>query len=104
MIRPVVHLVLHLVAPALLARIAWRAHWLRAWLIMVATMAVDLDYLLARPIYDASRCSLGFHPLHSYPAFVAYALMAAWPRTRIVGVGLLLHMALDFVDCLWMRL
>ena len=104
MIRPVAHLVLHLVAPGLLARLAWRAHWPRAWLIMVATMAVDLDHLLARPIYDASRCSLGFHPLHSYPALAAYLLLALWPRTRIVGVGLLLHMALDVIDCVWMRL
>jgi hypothetical protein len=104
MIRPVVHLVLHLVAPGLLARLAWRTHWLRAWLVMLATMAVDLDHLLARPIYDASRCSLGFHPLHSYLAVAAYLLLALWPRTRIVGVGLLLHMALDVIDCVWMRL
>jgi hypothetical protein len=103
MLRPILHLVLHAAVPALLARVAWRAHWLRAWLIMVATMAVDLDHLLARPIYDANRCSLGFHPLHSYPALVAYLLLALWPRTRLVGVGLLVHVALDVVDCVWIR-
>jgi hypothetical protein len=100
--RPILHLVLHALVPGLLARIAWRAHWPRAWLIMLATMAVDLDHLLARPIYDANRCSVGFHPLHSYPALVAYVLLAAWPRTRLVGVGLLVHMALDVIDCVWM--
>ena len=103
MLRPVLHVVLHAAVPALLARVAWRAHWVRAWLIMVATTAVDLDHLLAHPIYDPNRCSLGFHPLHSYPAIAAYALMAVWPRTRLVGVGLLVHVALDLIDCLWMR-
>jgi len=103
MLRPLLHLVLHVAAPALLARFAWRARWVRAWLVMLATMAVDLDHLLARPVYDAGRCSIGFHPLHSYPALVAYLLLALWPRTRLVGVGLLLHMALDIVDCFLMR-
>ncbi|MBI5482767.1 MAG: hypothetical protein HY906_28185 [Deltaproteobacteria bacterium] len=104
MLRPVLHLVLHVAAPALVARLAWRAHWLRAWLVMLATMVVDLDHVLARPTYDAHRCSIGVHPLHSYPALVAYLLLAVWPRTRLLGVGLLLHMALDVIDCVWMRL
>ena len=104
MLRPVLHLVLHVAAPALLARLACRERWLRAWLVMVTTMVVDLDHLLARPVYDAGRCSLGFHPLHSYPALAAYLVLAAWPRTRLVGFGLLVHMALDLTDCVWMRL
>ena len=42
-------------------------------------MLVDLDHLLADPIYDPERCSIGFHPLHSIPAIVVYALMFALP-------------------------
>lgn len=66
---------------------------------MVATMAVDLDHLVADPIYDPMRCSIGFHPLHQ-PIFIAvYALLCGFKKTRWVGIGLLVHMALDSIDC-----
>jgi len=29
--------------------------------------------------------------------------VAAIPKTRIVGFGLLIHIALDGLDCVWMR-
>lgn len=102
-LRPFVHLLLHVAAPAIVARIAYRKRFRRAWLIMVATMLVDLDHVLADPLYDPDRCSIGFHPLHQYPVIAIYALAAWWPRTRLIGIGLLLHMFLDGVDCLWMR-
>ena len=102
-IRPVVHLVLHALLPALVARKFYRQTFWKAWLIMCATMLVDFDHLLADPVYDPDRCSIGFHPLHQYPLIAVYALAAAWPRTRLVGIGLLLHMFLDGIDCFWMR-
>lgn len=66
---------------------------------MFATMLVDLDHLLADPIYDPNRCGIGFHPLHSYPAIAAYALLFIPRPTRLVALGLLIHMALDALDC-----
>ena len=66
---------------------------------MIATMAVDLDHLLANPIYDPNRCSIGFHPLHSYIAIGIYAVLLIFPRLRIMAIGLLIHMALDYMDC-----
>jgi hypothetical protein len=102
MLRPGVHLALHLIVPALFARRLSPAHPFRAWLIMVATMAIDADHLLADPIYDPDRCSLGFHPLHTWPMLPASVLLAVWPLTRWVGVGLLIHLGLDGIDCLWM--
>ncbi len=66
---------------------------------MIATMAVDLDHLLANPIYDPNRCSIGFHPLHSYIAIGVYLLLLIFPRIRIIAIGLLIHMALDYLDC-----
>jgi hypothetical protein len=60
---------------------------------------VDLDHLLAHPVIDPCRCSIGFHPLHTWPAIIMYGLLAAWPRTRLIGLGLLIHMALDQADC-----
>lgn len=95
----VLHLVLHVAVPALVAGLFFRPHWRRAWLVMLATMIVDLDHLLANPIYDPNRCSIGFHPLHTVPAIAVYTVLAFIPRTRLVGLGLVLHMLLDFSDC-----
>ena len=64
-------------------------------------MIVDLDHLIANPIYQADRCSINFHPLHSYYAIVTYIIMAFLRRPlNIIGIGLLLHMLTDFCDCL----
>jgi hypothetical protein len=29
--------------------------------------------------------------------------MLLFPKLRLVGLGLVIHMALDAIDCLWMR-
>jgi hypothetical protein len=100
-LQQIVHYSLHLLFPGLIAWAFFRSHWKKAWLIMLATMLVDLDHLLADPIFDPDRCSIGFHPLHTYPAIGAYFLLAFFPQTRIVAVGLLFHMATDYQDCLW---
>jgi len=100
MFFPLFHLVLHGIIPAIAARLAFRKIWLHAWLIMMLTMTVDLDHLLASPIYDPDRCGIGFHPLHSYPAIGAYFLLLLAPKLRIIGVGLMLHMGLDLIDCM----
>ncbi len=68
---------------------------------MLITMAVDLDHLLADPIFDPDRCSIGFHPLHTIWAIGLYFILFIFPKSRIVGLGLLLHMATDYQDCLW---
>jgi hypothetical protein len=95
-----VHLMLHFITPVALARFAFPDRWKRISLIMVSTMIVDLDHLLANPVFDPLRCSIGFHPLHSYPAIAAYLLMLALPQLRFVGLGLLIHMGLDGLECL----
>lgn len=100
--QTLLHLSIHLLAPGAIAYLFFRNRWQRAWLIMVATMAVDLDHLLADPIYDPGRCSIGFHPLHSYPAIALYVLLTFPAVTRVVAVGLLVHMAADALDCLMM--
>ena len=93
------HLFLHFAVPAAVVSLLYRHRWQSAYLLMMATMMVDLDHLLANPIYDASRCSIGFHPLHQ-PWFISlYVILCFIPKTRIVGVGLIIHMILDSVDC-----
>lgn len=94
------HIVLHFAVPAAVARLAFRTWWLKAWLIMAATIAVDVDHLLADPIYQPDRCSIGFHPLHTWPAMVVYGVLALVPRVRVIGIGLLVHLVLDGIDCL----
>lgn len=101
MLRANVHLALHALVPAVIAAAFWRDKFWRTWLTLVATMVIDLDHLLADPVYDASRCSIGFHPLHSYPAIAAFGAAALWPRLRLIAMGLLIHMALDGIDCVW---
>ena len=93
------HLALHFVMPAIVAGLFFRQRWQMAYLVMMATMLVDLDHLLAAPIYDASRCSIGFHPLHEPWFIVRYAVLCFVPKTRLMGVGLMIHMVLDSIDC-----
>jgi len=93
------HLVLHFFAPLLIAFLFFRENWKLSYLVMMATMLVDLDHLLASPIYDASRCSIGVHPLHQYWFIALYLTMSFYPKTRLIGVGLIIHMSLDALDC-----
>jgi hypothetical protein len=100
--RSVLHALMHVAVPGMVARLFFRHDWRRAWLFMVATMLVDLDHLLADPIYDPNRCSIGFHPLHGYWAIGGYVLLIVPRSTRLVGLGLVIHMTLDALDCLLM--
>ena len=88
--------------PGLVALGFYRRNFWRAWGIMCLAMLVDVDHLLASPIYDPARCSIGFHPLHSELAIAGYGLALLAEPLRLLAIGLLLHMALDGLDCLLM--
>ena len=103
MLQTIVHYSLHFLATGLLAWIFFRNNWKKAWLIMTATMIVDIDHLLADPIFVSGRCSIGFHPLHSYYAIGVYFILLFFKKTRIIAVGLLFHMLTDYIDCWWMK-
>lgn len=102
-IQPILHYSLHFLFPFLIAWIFYRQKWLKTGLIMVSTMLVDLDHLLANPIFDPNRCSINFHYLHTYWAIGFYAILLLFPKTRVVAIGLLFHMLTDFQDCLWIK-
>ena len=93
------HLLLHFSVPAIVAGFFFRLQWKRAYGLMIVTMMVDLDHLLAIPIYDAARCSIGFHPLHQPPLMVGYLALCFFTKTRFIGFGLIIHMILDSIDC-----
>ena len=93
------HISLHLVVPLAVVGLFFKKDWKIAYFIMLSTMLVDLDHLLANPIYDPNRCSIGFHPLHQ-PWFIAfYFILSFYPKTRFIGIGLVIHMVLDAIDC-----
>ena len=94
-------------------------------------MVIDVDHLLADPIYDPDRCSIGFHPLHSHAAMVFFAvallLTIYWPaqaansgttktekhwlntadwssrrqKVRWFLIGVGIHLILDALDCVF---
>ena len=66
----------------------------------MSAMVIDLDHLVADPIYDPDRCSIGFHPLHEPYLMLIYAFLLIPNSTRLFGIGLLIHLILDFGDCL----
>jgi hypothetical protein len=96
------HIALHFVVPLLVARYGFYARFTSAYLTMIAAMVIDLDHLLAVPIYDPSRCSIGFHPLHDVIPIGIYVALLFFRRFRILGTGLCLHIILDTVDCAFM--
>lgn len=98
-----IHYGLHfLIFPGLVAFIAskyFNQSFKRVFIIMLLTMLVDIDHLFTDPIFDPNRCSVGFHFLHSYYAIAVYGISLFIKRTRIIAIGLLLHMLTDFIDC-----
>lgn len=110
------HILSHFAVPATVAWLVYRSGWQFAFAVLIGTMLVDVDHLLATPIYDPERCSIGFHPLHTWPAIAAYVGALSLPlaqagtldpatlskRGRVIhlaGLGLLIHMALDWSVC-----
>jgi hypothetical protein len=79
----------------------FRKNWKKAYLIMILTMLVDADHLLASPIFEPDRCSINFHPLHSYVAIGFYTFFLFITKLRVIAIGLLFHMLTDYQDCLW---
>ncbi|MCP4494401.1 MAG: hypothetical protein GY820_44945 [Gammaproteobacteria bacterium] len=94
------HIALHFIIPAIVVGLFFRHKWHFNYLIIMSTVLVDLDHLLADPIYSPTRCSIGFHPLHGFIPIAIYGLLCLPSRTRLIGIGLVIHMLLDFLDCL----
>lgn len=99
------HYFLHFIFIGAIAYWYDKKNWKRNWLILLATMVVDVDHVFADPLFDPDRCGIGYHPLHSYYAITAYILGVFFIKhytLRLIFIGLLFHMITDFIDCLWM--
>ncbi len=99
MLQTFAHYGIHFLVPLAVALLFFRSKWKMAFLIMILGMLIDLDHLLATPIFDPNRCSINFHPLHSYYAMVIYVILVLFKKTRLIGLGLCIHIVADFVDC-----
>jgi len=98
-----IHYFLHFGFPLIIAFLFFRKSWKPTYFIFLATMLVDLDHLVADPIFLANRCSINFHFLHSYYAILVYVGLLFLRRPfKLIGIGLLMHMATDLIDCLFM--
>ena len=98
-----IHYFLHFGFPFFIAYFFFRKEWKKTVLILLATMLVDLDHLIVTPIFDPNRCSFGFHPLHTYYAIVIYFILVCLKKPyKIIGIGLLLHILTDLIDCTFM--
>ena len=102
MLQPILHYGLHFGLPLIVALLFFKTKWKTAYLIMLCGILIDLDHLLAQPMFDPNRCSINFHPLHSYYAIAIYLGLSIYKKTRILGIGLIIHIIADVVDCLWM--
>ena len=102
LLRFSIHYGLHLLFPGLIAYLFFKKQWKKAWLLMLLTMMIDVDHLLANPVFDATRCSINFHPLHTYAAGSVYLIALFFTKTRVIAIGLLLHLLTDALDCLWL--
>ncbi len=102
MIQTFAHYGCHLFLPLFVALIWYKSQWKRAFLIMLAGILIDLDHLLANPIFDPNRCSIGFHPFHSYFAITFYVFLLIPKKSRLVALGLVIHIIADLVDCAFM--
>ncbi|WP_363288632.1 DUF6122 family protein [Lutibacter sp.] len=100
-LRFISHYGMHFLAPGVLAYLFFNEQWIKVWFIFILTMLVDVDHLIANPIFDATRCSINYHPLHSYYAIGVYLILLVPFKTRIIAIGLLFHMLTDAIDCLW---
>ena len=110
------HIALHFIVPLLVAFVIFRSTWQRAFGLMLTGLAIDIDHLLANPVYDPLRCSIGFHPLHSEIAIGIYAVLfvVSLPHglgkqllgrhrsaINLVSIGLVIHIGLDASDCIF---
>lgn len=104
LLQPLIHYGGHFLVPFALGWLIWRDKWKLAGLVILSTMLIDFDHLLTDPIFDPDRCSIGFHPLHTGWAaigYVALLLVRKW-WVRAIGLGCLLHLAVDGADCVMM--
>ena len=99
LLRTFAHYGVHFILPLIIALFFYRKQWKMVYVICLLAMVIDLDHLLATPVFDPNRCSINFHPLHTYYAIEGYMIFLFFKKTRVLGIALLIHIFADVVDC-----
>ncbi|MEO9891278.1 DUF6122 family protein [Aurantibacter sp.] len=100
MLRFILHYGIHFLVPIAIGFLFFKKEErLTIILILLAGILIDIDHIFANPIFDHDRCSIGFHPLHSYWAIATYIFLLLFKKTRIIGLALLIHIIADITDC-----
>ncbi|HUH47761.1 MAG TPA: DUF6122 family protein [Arenibacter sp.] len=102
MLRWGLHYGIHFLLPIIIGLLFYREHRSKAIIILLGGILIDIDHLWADPIFESGRCSINFHPLHTYGAIACYFVLLFPKRTRIFGIALLIHILADLTDCLLM--
>jgi len=93
------HYSIHFLVPVAVAFLFFKKDQRKVLFILWAGIFIDIDHLLATPIFDPERCSIDFHPLHTYWALIVYVGLFLIRKTRVIGLALLLHILADAIDC-----
>lgn len=99
MFRFFVHYGIHFLVPIAIGLFFFKENRLKVIVILLAGIIIDVDHLWANPIFDPERCSIGYHPLHSYWAIAVYFALLYFKKTWIFGLALLIHIFADALDC-----
>jgi len=101
MLRHFLHYGIHFLVPMAIAFLFFKENRLKVALFLLAGLLLDVDHILADPVFDSNRCSIGFHPLHSYFVIPFYFGLLFWKKTRLLGLALSIHIIADATDCLF---
>lgn len=73
-------------------------------LAILGSNIIDIDHLLANPIYDPARCSINNHPFHSWYTMPLWIIGLLFKNKyiRYFSLAVLLHLWLDYLDCLFL--
>ncbi|WP_276390142.1 DUF6122 family protein [Eudoraea chungangensis] len=99
MLRFILHYGFHFIVPIAVGLFFYRKNTVLVVTILLSAIIIDMDHLWADPVFDPNRCSINFHPLHSYLAIGVYFVLFLLRKTRIIGLALLLHILADTIDC-----
>ncbi|SHJ41268.1 hypothetical protein SAMN04487911_12038 [Arenibacter nanhaiticus] len=102
MLRFCVHYGIHFLVPIAIGLLFYKKQRFTVIAILLAGIIIDIDHVFADPLFDPNRCSINFHPLHTYWAIALYVAMLIPKKTRIFGLALVIHIAADITDCLLM--
>lgn len=68
--------------------------------LLVGSNFIDLDHLWARPIYDSNRNGFRVHFLHkNWKVVLLFSALCVFVRpVMFLGIGVMLHYLLDYIE------